>query len=88
VFEKTGVRKLPLAFLQKLAQIGPFRTSQHCSTDSGRMLDLITCTCSEKILRSIRIIIQADYNEYIIQKVTPISTNKLELIKYTILDQC
>jgi hypothetical protein len=52
------------------------------------MLDLITCTCSEKILRSIRIIIQADYNEYIIQKVTPISTNKLELIKYTILDQC
>jgi hypothetical protein len=78
---KNGSQVIPIAFFQKLTQIGPFRTSRHSSTDSGRMLDLITCTCSERIPTSSRIIIQVDYNEYIIQKITPISTNKLELIK-------
>jgi hypothetical protein len=72
---------IPLAFFLKLAQIGSFSTSRHFSTDSGPMLDLITCTCSRGTLTSTRIIIYVNYNEYAIQKITPISTNKLELIK-------
>jgi hypothetical protein len=52
------------------------------------MLDLITCTYSRETPTSTRIIIYVNYNEYIVQKIAPISTNKLELIKQTILDQC
>jgi hypothetical protein len=40
------------------------------------MLDLITCTCLRGTPTSIRIIIQVNYDKYIIQKFTPISTNK------------
>jgi hypothetical protein len=35
------------------------------------MLDLIACTCSEETLKTIRVIIQVNYNEYIIRKITP-----------------
>jgi hypothetical protein len=73
---------IPLAFFLKLSQIGSFWTSRHFSTDSSPMLDLITCTCSRGTPTSTRIIIQVNYNEYIIQRFTPISINKLELIKY------
>jgi hypothetical protein len=67
VFEKTALRTIPLDFFLKLVQIG--------------LLDLIACTCSRGTLTSIRIVVLVDYNEYIAQKSTPISTNKLELIK-------